>query len=100
MEASRCSFSDATRCPAQRLRHTSRRDGLQYPFARRDAAQVRVAHANEDVHGIRLERGQGFLELFYRPFETPDEELQPLALSFDGERLVVELARGVAVGLT
>src|SRR4051794_11995589 len=74
------------------------RQSLQHPFARGNAAQVRIAHPDEQLPRIRGQPGKRILELPDRPGQPANEEFDTLPRTLQRDRLVVELTGGVAVG--
>ena len=64
----------------------------------RDAAQVRVPHLRNDSARFGVELRQRLLEFLHRPLQPAHQELDLRARALHGDRLIVELAGGVAVG--
>jgi FAD dependent oxidoreductase len=71
--------------------------GLNRLLAGGDAAQVRIPHPGEDIARLGVQPGQGFLEALHCPAQSSYQEVDPLPAAFHRDRLVVELARGMAV---
>src|SRR6185295_14991552 len=70
------------------------RQSLQHPFARGNAAQVRVAHFREYVTRLGAKRRSRLLEALHRPPEPAHEVLDARACALHRDCLVVELAGG------
>src|SRR6185312_510920 len=68
------------------------RQSLQHPFARGNAAQVRVAHFHEYVTRFGGERRSRLLEALHRPLQPAHQVLDACACALHRDRLVVELA--------